>query len=257
MDAIVDALEDQNAELEALVVGRSEGDAHRPSACAGWTVADVVLHLAQTNELAIASLADRLPAAAGGAGWITTREDSAGERDPVDAAADSSVAAQRDQPWLRIRDRWLESAVMMQDAFRAADPHARVTWVAGQLAARTLATTRLAEAWIHTGDVAVGLGMAVPPSDRLWHVARLAWRTLPYAFERAGRPPPGPVAFDLVGPSGARWGFGTAEGAATTIRGTGLDLCLVASRRVTPAETGLTGEGPDAAAVLEVVRTWA
>jgi uncharacterized protein (TIGR03084 family) len=260
MDGIVDALADQNAELASLLAGRSEDDAHGPSACDGWTVADVVLHLAQTNEMARASVEGRLFAAAADAGWMTTDTRTAAEADgvdPIDAAADLSVARERDQPWIAIRDRWQESVVTMQDAFRAADPSARVTWVAGEMAARTLATTRLAETWIHTGDVAAGFGVTVPPSDRLRHVVRLAWRTLPYAFRRAGRPEPGSVAFDLAGPWGDRWTFGIGEGARTTIRGTALDLCLVASRRVAPRDTGLTGEGPDADAVLELVRTWA
>jgi uncharacterized protein (TIGR03084 family) len=258
MDAIVDALADQNAELASLLAGRVEEDALRPSACEGWTVADVVLHLAQTNELARASVQGSLFAEAAGAGWTTgDATDAYPGMDPIDAAAALSVAHQRDQPWGQIRARWQESVVTMQDAFRAADPHARVTWVAGELAARTLATTRLAETWIHTGDVAVGLGVTVAPTDRLWHVTRLAWRTLPHAFAREGLPPPGPVAFDLVGPSGDRWAFGADDGAPTTIRGTALDLCLVASRRVRPDETGLAGEGPDAAGVLRVVRTWA
>ena len=43
----------------------------------------------------------------------------------------------------------------------------------------------------------------------------------------------------------------------TTIRGDGVELCLVAARRLAAAETGLAGEGPDAAAVLDLVRTYA
>jgi uncharacterized protein (TIGR03084 family) len=128
--------------------------------------------------------------------------------------------------------------------------------VAGELAARTLGTTRLAETWIHSGDVADGLGVELVPADRLWHVARLAWRTIPYAFERAGEPLPGPVAFHLVGPSGVPWSFGDAS-APTAIRGPGVDLCRVASRRVPPEATALTWDGPDGEAVLRLVRTWA
>ena len=130
---------------------------------------------------------------------------------------------------------------------------------------RTMATTRLAENWIHTGDIAdaVRATAAVVPGDRLRHVARLAWRTLPYAFTRAGRTLHGPVAFDLVGPSGDPWRFGLDDDAGddrrpvTTISGPGVDLCLVAARRVDPAATSLRGEGPDVDAVLEPVRTYA
>jgi uncharacterized protein (TIGR03084 family) len=132
-----------------------------------------------------------------------------------------------------------------------------VRWVAGDLTARTLATTRLAETWIHTCDVAEALGRPLAPSDRLRHVARLAWRTIPYAFARAGRPPPGPVAFELTGPGGERWSWHPDGPARTTITGDAFELCRVAARRVTPDRTALVGEGPDAAAVLELVRTYA
>jgi hypothetical protein len=36
-----------------------------------------------------------------------------------------------------------------------------------------------------------------------------------------------------------------------------VELCLVAARRVDPADTALEAEGPDARAVLELVRTYA
>jgi hypothetical protein len=95
------------------------------------------------------------------------------------------------------------------------------------------------------------------PGERLRHVARLAWRTLPYAFARADRALHGPVAFELRGPGGGEWTFAPDEPAVTTIRGDGVELCQVAARRVLPADTRLRGEGPDAAAVLELVRTYA
>jgi uncharacterized protein (TIGR03084 family) len=125
------------------------------------------------------------------------------------------------------------------------------------MAARTLASTRLAETWIHSGDVADGLGVALEPDDRLWHIARLAWRTVPYAFARAGRPPPGPVAFELIAPSGAPWSFAEDGAPDTLVRGPALDLCRLAGQRADAAHTSLVAEGPDAAAVLELVRTYA
>lgn len=88
-----------------------------------------------------------------------------------------------------------------------------------------------------------------------WHIARLAWRTLPYAFERAGWELRGPVALELEG-RGETWQFVPDATPSTTIRGGAFDLCLVAARRLEPEETGLQAEGPDAAAVLELVRTY-
>jgi uncharacterized protein (TIGR03083 family) len=115
----------------------------------------------------------------------------------------------------------------------------------------------LSECWIHTGDVAEGLGREQELTDRLEHVARLAWRTLPYAFARDGRELTGAVEFDLRGPSGARWHFVPEGEPRTVIEGEGSDLCLVAARRVAPEDTSLKASGPDARAVLELVRTYA
>ena len=121
----------------------------------------------------------------------------------------------------RLLTRWRTGAAALRQQLAAADPHQRVDWVAGQLSIRTLATTRLSECWIHTGDVAGALGVSEEPSDRLEHIARLAWRTLPYAFARDGRGLAGPVAFDLRAPSGTRWHFVPEEEPATVIEGSG------------------------------------
>ena len=142
-------------------------------------------------------------------------------------------------------------------AYAASDPHLRVEWVAGQLSARTLATTRLAETWIHTGDVAEALDVELAPRPAAPHrppgVAHAPVRVL-----RAGR--------ELYGPGGARAASGRTASrgtftpttlCATTIAGDGVELCLVAARRVDPVMTSLTGEGPDVDAVLELVRTYA
>lgn len=122
---------------------------------------------------------------------------------------------------------------------------------------RTLAVTRLAECWIHAGDVGSAVGALAATDRRLFHIARLAWRTVPYAFARAGLSLSGPVAFVLSGPSGEEWSFGSDDPPATVIRGSALELCLVAGRRLEPGDTSLSGDGPDADAVLALVRTYA
>src|SRR5688500_3289310 len=251
---VVDALAEQHAELDALLSNVDGDGARRESRCEGWTVADAVLHLAQSDELAIASITGVVPDNAGGMSLgIDVQVTS------TDEWAEASVAQQRDTPWPAIRERWQRSARQLVEVGRSADPHDRVTWVVGKLSVRSLLTTRLAEGWIHTGDVAHAFGRAPQASDRLWHIARLAWRTLPYAFASAGRDAPAAVAFELRGPGGEPWVFTdvTAGNAENLISGDALELCLVAARRVEPAATSLQAKGPDAAAVLELVRTYA
>ena len=173
----------------------------------------------------------------------------------VDDLAGHLVERERTDP-VSARARWRTAAADQLAAFRGADLDARVLWVAGELAARSLATTRLTETWIHTVDVAVAFGDPPAPTDRLWHTARLAWRTVPYALAQGGRAQHGPVAFELTGPDGEVWGLG-GDDALTVVRGTALALCTVAGQRGSAEDLGLTASGPDADAVLELVRTFA
>lgn len=251
MQAILNALEAQHAELAALLEPLDDAGWGRPTRCDGWNVSDVVLHLAQTDVLALASaegrFADGLNVLAGGAQ----------PQGNVDDGAAAMVAGERGVPNTELFDRWRTGAMALRAALAAGDQHRRVDWVAGQLSIQTLVTTRLAECWIHTGDVAEALDVAQEPTDRLQYIARLAWRTLPYAFARDGRQLSGPVAFDLRAPSGERWQFVPDTEPATVIEGPGAELCLVAARRVAPAATSLRGTGPDVRAVLDLVRTYA
>jgi uncharacterized protein (TIGR03084 family) len=216
-------------------------------------VLDVVIHLAQTDELAAASVAGRFDAR------LDELAEGVEHSESVDEGAADLVARDRDlavDP-SAVLERWRTASETAADAFDAADPHARVQWVAGELAVRTLATTRLAEAWIHSGDVAEAIGVTLEPSDRLRQIARLAWRTLPYAFGSAGLTLAGPVELRLTGPSGDPWDFVPDEPAVTVVRGPAADLCDVAARRRTPSDTRLATEGPDGAAVLDLIRTYA
>ena len=253
MDDILIALGAQHAELAQLIDTFSDDDWERPTRCEGWDVASVLLHLAQTDELATASARGDLDGRGGG-GFLG---DGVGQTVSVDDAAAAQVGIERAAGGAAIRRRWHDASQAMRAAFDEGDPHTRVTWVSGQLSLHTLTATRLSECWIHTGDVASALGVDLPPTDRLRHIARLAWRTLPYAFRRDGAAMQGPVAVDLTGPNGEEWHFDPDAPALTTIRGSAAEFCDVAARRGEPDATNLVGTGPDAAAVLRLVRTYA
>lgn len=250
VDDVFSALAVQHRDLEAILAGLDGEQWKRPTRCPGWDVADVVLHLAQTDEMALASLADRMPDFLAG---------QMGREGPatVDEGAAVMVARERGQPAEVLFKRWRASSDRLEQVLQQADGHRRVQWVAGQLSVRTLATTRLAEAWIHTGDVAGAVEVDVKLDGRLRHLVRLAWRTLPYAYAREGMSLHGPVAFELTGPSGEDWSFIPETPPATVVRGEATQLCLVAARRAKPSETALTAKGIDADTVLGVVRTYA
>lgn len=239
------ALTEQHRELEGVLTGLDADAWVRPvPGCPGWSVADVVLHLAQTDELVVASVERGFAAAAGIADG------------PVDDMVGQLVERERGASGPSILERWRAASTAARALLAGSDPRRPLPWVVTDLPARTMATTRLSECWIHTNDVADAVGVALTPGDRLWHIARLAVRTVPYAFTRAGLPDPGPVAARLTAPDGAPWEFGPPD-APTTITGPALDFCLVAARRLDPAASALTATGPAAPDVLRFVRTYA
>jgi uncharacterized protein (TIGR03084 family) len=253
MNDIFEALGEQNHELLSMVTALAEDQFALPSACKGWSVSDVLLHLAQTNEMATSSASSRLAGFAGG------RENSESSvRTDVNDIVAGAVERERGASGSEVLARWVKSADDMVEALEACDPAARVQWVAGDMAPRTLATTRLAETWLHTGDVCIGLGIGQPKSDRIWHIARLVHRTLPYSFLRAESEQTGDVRFELTSATDERavWCFGE-DNAETVITGSAVDLCHVAGQRANAKETSLHGVGSDAATVLRIMRTFA
>lgn len=250
MKEITAALAAQQGELRSLLTPLSPAQWDAASRCPGWSVADVVLHLAQTNEIALGSATGAMTEALAASGWGAIGAN-------VDEIAGRAVVDQRGADPAELFARWDFTARALCAAFAASDPRQPMAWVIGELPARTLATTRLAEAWIHTGDVAAAIGIEPAVENRIWHIARLAWRTLPYAFTRAGRELAGPVALELVAPDGSPWSFGDTDSPATTVRGPAQSFCLVAGRRLAGKDSDLRAEGPDADAVLDLVRTFA
>jgi uncharacterized protein (TIGR03084 family) len=251
MDRVVEALGAEQAELRRLLEALPDDGWAAPTRCDGWDVADVVTHLAQTDEMAVASATGRYEEVLSG---LTT---GLGPADSVDSAVDAMVGRERGTAPKELFERWSSGGERLIEALDSMNLSARVMWVTGELSARSMATTRLAETWIHSGDIASAVGVILAPTDRLVHITRLAWRTLPYAFGTSGRTMSGSVAFHLTSPSGEAWDFVPDDEPLTTITGSAAELCDVASRRVEVAQTALQGTGPDAEVVLSVVRTYA
>jgi uncharacterized protein (TIGR03084 family) len=240
---IFDDLEAEQDALETVLTGLSEQAWRSESAAPGWSVADTVLHLAQSEEAVVATT--------GGHG------DSLGWRqyaDSVDGAMAALVEAQRAEP-AEVFQRWRTARRAALQGLRQADPSRSVRWVAAELKPRTLATTRLAEHWAHALDIVGPLGIDYPDTARLRHIAWLGHSTLPYAFAVAGQEAHA-VHCVLTGPGGEVWRYGPAE-ADSSITGSAGAFCRVGAQRLAPDESGLVTDGPYGRAALGVLRNYA
>jgi len=246
-----EALEQEYDALESMLDSLPGEAWAKPSLCEGWTVADVVLHLAQTEEsIAVSS----------GVREVTPAEVSVGARRTevtIDDVVEDWVASERDRPPRQHLDRWKTASRRALSLLRDADPETRIPWATNPLKPRTLATTRLSEHWIHANDIAAPLGLPYPDTDRLWHIARLAHRTIPYAYARAGRNDSPHVRVELTSPSAEPWEFGP-EGAECFVEGSASDFCRIAARRLLPADArSIVTNGERTSEVLGLIRTYA
>jgi uncharacterized protein (TIGR03084 family) len=242
---VYDDLAAEQDQLDEVLASLSADDWGRPSAAAGWSVSDVVLHLAQTEEAVVASASGDRASSGPDGGWGGA----------VDELAARSVAGERGTSPEVVYQRWRATRHAALDALRSCPPGTRLPWVTNPLSPATLATTRLAEHWAHALDITGPLGIAYPDTGRLRHIAWLAVRTLPYAYAVAGLEAR-PVRCELTAPGGERWQFGPAD-AESSVTGPAGAFCRVAAQRLAPEASGLTVTGPDAATALGVVRTYA
>jgi uncharacterized protein (TIGR03084 family) len=242
---VYDDLEAEQDRLDEVLGTLGPDDWGLPSDAAGWSISDVVLHLAQTEELVVASAS----------GDLAPFARDPGQGGSVDEFAARSVEDERSTPPDAVYPRWRSARHAALGALRRCPPGTRLPWATSPLSPATLATTRLAEHWAHALDITGPLGIAYPDTARLRHIAWLAMRTLPYAFAVAGLEAR-PVRCELTGPGGERWEFGPAD-AGSCITGAAGEFCRVAAQRLAPEAAGLTATGPDAAAALRVVRTYA
>jgi uncharacterized protein (TIGR03084 family) len=246
MTTTFDDLEAEGDRLEAVLTSLDAGAWQHPSAAAGWTVADVVLHLAQTEEVVVGSAES---------GAFMLRPGGRGSVASVDEWAEAAVRAERAEAGVAVFERWKTARHAALSRLRSTAPGETIPWVVVPLKPATLATTRLAEHWAHALDIASPLGVPLPDTDRLRHIAWLGHRTLPYGLSLLGLQDH-EVFCDLVGPSGDRWQFGPLS-AASVISGPAGDFCRVGARRLAPEESELVVSGPHGADALRALRNYA
>jgi uncharacterized protein (TIGR03084 family) len=242
-DSVIEDYAAETARLEGILGQLTEEQWRSQSGASGWSVRDVVLHLAQSEEAVVASAAGSSPRAAGGAAGT------------VDDWAARMVDAERAEA-LDVFSRWRRARDAAVEALGAANPKQALQWVTGLVKPDTLATTRLAEHWAHGLDITGPLGIDFPDTNRLRHIAWLAHRTLPYAFSLAGEEPAS-VRCSLTAPDGVTaWTFGRDD-AGSEISGPAGAFCRVAAQRLDLAASGLQATGAHGAAALRVLRTYA
>lgn len=225
-----------------------------PSPAKGWSVLDQISHLAHVDTFAAAVIA--------GGEEVLAAENVT----DIDEWTARGVERGRGKRHQEIVEWWRSGRASLVDALSRCDAKDRIPWVLGPMSARAFATLRLMETWAHGLDIkaalfdylTIGEEEDDPYADtpRLRHVAWLAHRMLPYAFNEAGEEfPEAGIRVELVGPKFSRWVFGP-EDTDQVIKGHAGEFCRVAVNRLDAEDSGLKTEGDSAALALELLRAY-
>lgn len=245
MKDLLEDLDAEHADLDALLAPLDEAGWSRATPAAGWAVRDQVSHLAYFDDAAVSAMTDPSTFAA-------LVEAALAGGDPMQ----EHLRRGRALTGAEVLAWWRTSRGAMVEAARVLPEGARVPWFGPPMALLSFVSARLMETWAHGQDVADALGVDRLPSSRLRHIAHLGVRTRLFSYAVRGlEPPSAPVSVVLSGPDDERWTWG--EPGADRVHGSALDFCLVVTQRRHIADTALVVEGDAAVEWMGIAQAFA
>lgn len=242
--ALYEELDAETAQVDAMVAGLDEHGLALPTPAPRWTIKHQIAHLSWTDAAAHRAAAEPERFT----DWLDSIT-----LDVVDTAADEGAA----QPSAQLFATWRHNRDRLRAALLAHDPERKLPWFGPPMRASSMVTARLMETWAHGQDIADTVGAPRQPSARLRHVAHIAVRARPFAYQVHGRTPPEqPPRIELIAPDGSLWTWG-ADDATDRVTGKAQDFCLLATRRRHRADLAVHAEGAGAEEWLDIVQAFA
>lgn len=245
VDPVVRDLLQETASLGDLLSSLGPDEWARPTPAAGWDVADQVIHLGLFDRRCMWSMVDeqrfrddlREMMALGG----------------VDALHDRH----RGMSPAELLSWWEQGVDDLVAAASSVDLKKRCTWYGPSMSARSMLTARFMETWAHGLDVTDGLGAHRDDTDRIFHVAHIGVRAMPFAFATNGREQPADEVYvELVSPGGSVWTWGPTD-ASSSVRGTASGFCRAVTQRRHVNDCGLDVVGEPATEWMSIAQAFA
>jgi uncharacterized protein (TIGR03084 family) len=202
-----------------------------------WTVRDTIAHLADFEELGADAIAG---------GNLVKEWQKASD---LEGMRQRAIQRGREMRFQDVIEWWRGARAKVVEPLSHMNGDDRIEWIVGDMSARTFATFRLMETWMHGLDIYDTLGLEVEDTPRIRHVCWLGWKTLPYAFKQAGEHYE-PIRIEVIGPGYAKWIYGPAD-SDQLIKGSASEWARLAVRRASPGETRLKVSGEYAEKAIE------
>ncbi|MEU3269545.1 TIGR03084 family metal-binding protein [Saccharomonospora sp. NPDC006951] len=247
LDAILDDLDAESQEVDAMVAGLPDAAWATATPAEGWTVAHQIAHLTWTDEKALISATTP-----GEFGEELKRALIANEH-----YVDEGAAEHAGDPPATLLANWRERRAELRAALAAFPEGEKLPWYGPPMSPASMATARMMETWAHGQDIADALGIERRHGARLWHIARFGVRTRDFAFQLHSLAPPAePFRVELTAPDGELWAFGPDD-AAQRVTGSALGFCHIVTQRRHPGDTDVQAEGAGAEEWLRIAQAFA
>ena len=207
-----------------------------------WTVRDTIAHLADFEDLG----ADSISGGNAVEEWQTSSD--------LEALKKRAIKKGRSMRPQDVIEWWRGGRAKVIEPLSHMNGEDRIPWIAGDMSARTFATFRLMETWMHGLDIYATLGLDVEDTPRIRHICWLGWKTLPYAFKQAGEHYE-PVRVEVIGPGYAQWIYGPDD-TDQLIKGSASDWARIVVQRIKPKDTRLRITGEHAEKATQVARAF-
>ena len=207
-----------------------------------WTVRDTIAHLADFEDLGADALQN---------GGKIEEWQAANDIEPLRQRPIKKGRGMRPQD---VIEWWRGGRARVVEPLSHMSGDDRLPWIAGDMSARTFATFRLTETWMHGLDIYQTLGIEVEDTPRIRHGCWFGWKTLPYAFKQAGEHYE-PVRIEVIGPGYSKWIYGPKD-TDQLIKGSASDWARLAVRRAAPKDTRLKVTGDYAEKAIELAQTF-
>ena len=244
MKQIIADLKAEQESLDEFISTLNDSQWDLPTPAEGWTIRDSITHIGYGDKISDAILSGDYSSI-----------DEAIKIGP--AIVDIWARQGREMKISQIVDLWRTAREKMYDRLMKMDPKNKIPWFVLPMGARSFATARLMETWAHGLDCYETVGVEPVYTDRLRHVAMIAFLARPFAYSVNGlEVPKTPIRIELVLPSSKVWSQGPDD-ATDIIRGKASEFCRVAVRRGHWKDTKLEIIGSEAKRFIEIVQTYA
>jgi uncharacterized protein (TIGR03084 family) len=235
----------EGAALDTMLAGLDAAQWAADTPAPGWTVKHQVAHLTSmfnTARLAVEDPDQFAPLT------VDAEQD-------YDGMVLALLTPHLTAPPARLLDRWQAAREGVVNALAALPPDHLVPWFR-PLRASVLGAIGIMELFAHGQDIADGVGVPRPYTDRIGHLAWLATRNRDFGYRVRGLVPPATeFRYELTAPSGTVWEFGPAD-SDERISGPAVDFCLLATRRRNRADLALSAKGREADHWLDIAQAY-